>query len=840
MFGDDGLEHKNAKSELVSRLSAVLGRSATGNDMVYRVETNSAGLYVCELTLHTGAVHVGEASVVKKKAEQSAALVAARSLSVASSSVSLTVEKLVGGVQARSSDAEDKSSAGPAPAKKPRLTSPEVRMCGPANIQTLRGTLFGRQVALVCCGEAHEEVIDLTREGCVIEPKRGWVKDESFGPHACMDKVLSAAAKSRTTLAEGMRWAEKIIKNDREESAWHDAWLSFETTNARDGTGTARVFASDAASRYNGVTAATESTAMQLFRWSDLDTDARELARRRGAGKQVTLEELDDMVARRKAARRAEGLLMFDDWLAERAGKKEGDGEGNGSKPYVALVLEAPVKASEVELHVDPAFGPAPVAAACHRLVEPDSDTDSEDDEDLQDGTGSYLAYLERQARTLLSPDQFRCVDPRELGDAGDERSRWLSFQELLPAEEKTIPDLEEGELDASGAVEAISSSSSGCSQRPRHVRAKARRPIHHDTDVAKEEAVDSKAEEGAALAPIPSWEAFFGAAAELLYYSPHVKADYAHFLTSCVRTADNMRKFFMALFFGTVPEALSFLQLDETTRPFARVRSLVYQAHSGAALQRRSSDYGLIPVRTAPLDRYLKAKGFDPPRLWVSGLAERLMGVPGGSSIVEDAKNWYLNSTNHLLKNPRDSDASGDYFIAWLRACHRGVFRDIDRSDPEKLRKQTTASSEARPDSFLHRFDLTQVRIPSLDAGFLQLQKSLSDPSARSCTAQERTLAQILVDGFQLRLVDLAAILSVADVVQSAPAGDQPVVVVIYAGGDHTRSVVEFWESKGFSSQGLPGGGYLGKEDWEDEHPRGLVLPEYLKDFSELFQSAS
>mmetsp|Transcript_26812 Transcript_26812/g.58923 ORF Transcript_26812/g.58923 Transcript_26812/m.58923 type:complete len:83 (-) Transcript_26812:88-336(-) len=77
--------------------------------------------------------------------------------------------------------------------------------------------------------------------------------------------------------------------------------------------------------------------------------------------------------------------------------------------------------------------------------------------------------------------------------------------------------------------------------------------------------------------------------------------------------------------------------------------------------------------------------------------------------------------------------------------------------------------------------------------------------------------------------------VLKVADVAASAPAGAQ-VVVMVYAGEDHTRTVADFWNKQGFSNRGLPECGVVGKRDWEDDEPRGLSFPPYLQDVKQLF----
>merc|ERR1719284_2116992 len=55
--------------------------------------------------------------------------------------------------------------------------------------------------------------------------------------------------------------------------------------------------------------------------------------------------------------------------------------------------------------------------------------------------------------------------------------------------------------------------------------------------------------------------------------------------------------------------------------------------------------------------------------------------------------------------------------------------------------------------------------------------------------TVRQRMLSKFIVDAFALRSVDLAMILKIANLISSPPA-DEPVVVVMSAGADHTDSV--------------------------------------------------
>ncbi|CAK0882175.1 unnamed protein product [Prorocentrum cordatum] len=188
-----------------------------------------------------------------------------------------------------------------------------------------------------------------------------------------------------------------------------------------------------------------------------------------------------------------------------------------------------------------------------------------------------------------------------------------------------------------------------------------------------------------------------------------------------------------------------------------------------------------------------------------------------------------YAASVDQLLEDPKEGDTEGDYFDAWLRECHREIHDDVDTSDPAELRSAKWVESE----SSSRRYDLGAIRIPDYESAFQELRAF--DFRSRSSTRRERVLAKILVDAFQLRLVDAAAILTIGNIVAQSEEGAR-VVVVLYAGAAHSRCVVEFFRSQGLGHQGLPKKGYVGQEEWEDDEPRGLELPSYLHDFSELF----
>lgn len=99
------------------------------------------------------------------------------------------------------------------------------------------------------------------------------------------------------------------------------------------------------------------------------------------------------------------GLVLFDDWLLSQM--------ASASELRVDVVLESPVGAEELELHVSEAL-PAPRAAWCLRHMELDSESDSEEEND--GGCDAYIDYLRRRLKERQ--EQVHCADPRELGEA--------------------------------------------------------------------------------------------------------------------------------------------------------------------------------------------------------------------------------------------------------------------------------------------------------------------------------------------------------------------------------------------------------------------------------------
>lgn len=647
-----------------------------------------------------------------------------------------------------------------------------LKLQGPSAIQTLRGRFHGREIALVFCGEAHEDAIDLTREKSIVSPEEGWIDITRLGEPG-LNPCQALETKRGLTLSGAKKWAAAVIE-ELDEAQAEGAKLLFHQKRAQ-GRGIARIFLQAAK---HSADHPMERDSL-LFEWGDLDAEAREFNRRRMAADKdrVSIDEQDELIAQRKAARRHEGFELFDDWLLRQARSQE---------VKLEFILEAPVSADELQLHIDDEELDSKADPRL-RQMEPDSDEDSE--EAKSPGNGSYLDYLRRHALRHLAPEQRHFVDARVLGDADDDN---------LP------PELR-------GSFDSLASKA----------------PKRADTEEFEASSCEAAWQGPAAREnPLPSWEAFFGGAADLLYYAPHIKADYAPFLSDCVGSPEKLRNFFQHLYFGTVPEALSTIRIREETLPSTHVRSLVLEA-AGTRLRRPAghckSGRCTIPVRKAPIHRYLTARGFDTPRTWVAGIAESLRKA-GAESFVEAARSWYQKAVDEMLGDPKAADLEGDNFAAWLRACHREVYDDIDTYDPVKLKRLRSARGKSNG----RRYNIKDIQIPGVDDAFAEFAEGSSG-------ARQQVLSKMVVDSFQLRSVDLAMVLKAAEVALRPSRGEK-LVIVQYAGLDHTRAAVKFWRSQGFKATGLGHRGLVGKEIWEDDEPRALSLPPYLQDLSKLF----
>jgi hypothetical protein len=275
----------------------------------------------------------------------------------------------------------------------------------------------------------------------------------------------------------------------------------------------------------------TLSQSARVFCWADQDSVARDLTQRKLKGETISLRDQDAVIDERKKERKKEGFELFDDWFLRQCDAAEGS-DPDEATMRVDLVLENLLNLSEVELHVEPGASPTPRAHECLRQIE-DDDEDTPDEDDADDGTGSFLDYFLRRCQSHLAPDRLHCVDPRNLGNPEDECENDL-LQALLPAE--PLPQSLEV-MDQSALAQAVPQEAEADASKKRTLE---------DEDTSVEHPSKKRRAEGGKIAfrlgksgvkpnPLPSWEGFFGCTAGVLLYSPHVKVDFVPLMAQCL-----------------------------------------------------------------------------------------------------------------------------------------------------------------------------------------------------------------------------------------------------------------------------------------------------------------
>lgn len=732
----------------------------------------------------------------------------------------------------------------------------QVDMVGPDNIQVLRGEVLGKQVALVLCGESHNEALDLTRPHAILEPKCGWVKLSGYGGGGWSnDDALRR--KYGVTLGKAKDWAAEYVDNMEEEET---VFLVYVPDGAK---GTAYIYNEDAERSHEH----TLADAASVFKWADLDTELREFNEFRLTGEDVDTQEHDMLVEKRKTDRRREGIELFDDWLEKHSQARD---TGDENAIEVHLLLEQCPNPSELELHRATEIDDIPPAIESIRRLEEDSEpSEDEDDEPSAYGDCDYLDYLYRRCKSMLPLGRLHCVDMRCLGDedaaiqadwnsllTAEEVASGLSISNPEEAELKALglPKLDEGDSDVLRRVLEKDDSGQYRDASGKLIPKFQEGDVVRDADNLLRDAVDwnrvdpgkcdleawgkPKAEKKTKQPTLPSFEGFFGQPANFLYYDRHLRACYAPFIARAVKSKASWDSFMKALFFGgTIPEALASLDLSKEARACSWVRSPICLNEAGVMTRRNDSDS--ISFRHLPISCYLKAKGSEPPRTWLSalhaGLASR---TEKAAALASVARQWALDAIEHFAKDPKgndDQENGGEWFVAWLRAAHREIYDDIDTSDESVLLGKQWMPSESQ-EGKKHRHQIGEIKIPSCQDGLSEVLKQfdIKKPSTR----RAEVLAQIFIDVWMVKLVDYAAVLKILDVVEQCKTSK--VVVACYFGSQHTRAIEQFWRTQGLSSKGLSANGYVGKPAFEEDEARRLELPSYLHDFQELFNMGS
>lgn len=554
----------------------------------------------------------------------------------------------------------------------------------------------------------------------------------------------------------------------------------------------------------------------QMFIWADLDSEARDLNHRRILGEEISNEEYDSLIRSRKVNRQQdENLWTFDDWFSEV--KKE-------NSPSCHLILEGSILPESVELN-NYSGQDYTEAASIVRCLSEDSDCSDVDLHDASfDGMGSYLDFIFRRFLHEDDGGFLHCVDPRDLGCVkscvcDSLHQRWLDLLHPDEREKLSESDRKDRHFNLCNNPEVA---------KFRSMRDGGELELLEEEQDSEDESHPGQEE----MITIPSFEGFFGQGTDIMYYSPHCKISFATFLNQCVGSYTNWDSFFVELFFGgKIETALSMLDLTERTLPYSHLRSPILQHWDGEGYswKERNDDECEITMPLFPFKRHLKAKGS--PTTWTSQLFSAIMESEDAvlRELATSSKNMILEHIQRQSMDPKraDDEFGGDWFLAYLRECHRDVYDDIDHTDPVELLKKTSAQSITG----YAKHKIGNISIPSLEEGFDIINQEMETVSLEKprLSNQAEVLAKIIIDVYVQRLVDFAALMKVLLIIQESETDD--VAIFLYAGTCHTRVVSEFFSKHGFKRKC-----FAGKQDWEEDTAKVLHLPAELWNLNMLF----
>ena len=596
-----------------------------------------------------------------------------------------------------------------------------------------------------------------------------------------------------------------------------------------------------------------------LLQWADTDNEARSMNHRRllagnFTADDITTAEYDTLICNRKERRKKnDNLWTWDDWLIEVRSKLNQQGNVENNSP-LHLVLETPIPPSEVELCKDLMEGFQHTQAGDFvRCLSEDSSESSIDMHDpASDGFGGYIPHIHRRFMSIEKEEKSKflhCVDCRDLGCQHETeecfRKEWL---ELLDQEEREqflgsgsdhhthhnkgrcLPDWthnpEEAELDRLRDSGMLKSDDAGSDEDDKNM---------------EDGEVDDK-ENSEDLITFPSFENFLNVS-DTMYYTPNVKTAFAPFLGKTVKSPDNWNSFFAELFLGgTVERALSMLEL-ENNGPHLHTRSPImkfWNTETGEyELHRRCNEENDLTLPLLPINSFLKAKGSSPARTWTSHIFASLLECGCHDELKDMAahiKEWTLSNIAKQCNNPKQADneiGGGEWFMAYLRECHRDIYEDIDRSDPQELLRKINAAGTTK------KHKVGDITIPSCTEGFKMITKEMEnfdDTSVMKFSKSSEVMAKICIDIYMNKLVDAATLAKILQII-SQESERTNIVIVCYMGSCHTKDICDFFMQ---SNYGFKKKLFCGKHDWEDEEGKILYLPPELWNLKSLFNISS
>jgi len=364
-------------------------------------------------------------------------------------------------------------------------------------------------------------------------------------------------------------------------------------------------------------------------------------------------------------------------------------------------------------------------------------------------------------------------------------------------------------------------------------------------------------------LITFPSMESFFGQCTDILYYTPNFKVAYAPFLAKCVQSFDTWNAFFVKLFLGgRVDAALSMLNLSMSQ--YMHVRSPIMKCwnatHGEYEWHERENEEEDLTLSLLPVKCFLKARGSIPPRTWSSNIFASLAEKCHSRELREladDARKWALEDIAKHCDNPKMSDdeiGGGEWFLAYLRQCHRDIYDDIDRTDPTiLLRKNYVPGDSGR------KHKIGDIAVPSCQEGFRFIQSSFNEKKSSeeeedqlrqqqppTMNKEAEVMAKILIDIYMSKLVDASTIGKIAQILSTELEEEEEqtqrtttttarknVVIVCYMGSVHTRALAEFFTSPKYNFTKKI---FCGTQDWDEEEGRVMHLPPELWNLRMLF----
>jgi hypothetical protein len=591
-----------------------------------------------------------------------------------------------------------------------------------------------------------------------------------------------------------------------------------------------------------------------LLQWADMDDVARKLNHRRLLGEDISETEHDTIIRDRASKLRSvDGVWTWDDWLVDvRSRLLSSTSSSPDDDPSLHLVLESAIPPWEVEMCRGESIVPNfeyEMASACIRCLSEDSDYSEMDAHDpSSDGFGSYLDYVHRrfmeierevaaksndcEVGIITSSNFMHCVDFRDLGckqSCIDEKLRndWIA---LLEPQERS-------ELLSSGIVSWGLSLEDTELERLRVSGKLSKESATTDDDT------DHQVDE-CDIVTFPSFEKFFGQCTDVMYYTPNYKVAFAPFLARCVKSVNTWNSFFVELFFGgTVAKALSMLDLSTSrSRSSLHVRSPIIKAwneKTGEYELRKREDDGEeeLSLTLLPIKSFLMARGSNPVKTWSSNLFTTLLGNDCQElrDFACQVRDWALNDITKHCDNPKMNDdevGGGEWFLAYLRQCHREIYDDIDRSDCAELLRKRNVQGEKK------KHKIGDIKIPSCTDGFQLIKDELlriddGKVGKPNFSHESEVMAKILIDIYMNKLVDVASLFKIGQLIANEDT-KKNIVIVVYMGSVHTRSICNFFNQPTYNFKKKI---FCGKQDWGYDEAKIIHIPSELKNIKELFK---